>query len=136
MADDFDDLDFEDVNGGVDTIEENYYEDILLGTEPEITKEAAEWEDCITRLEKHCYKSWICIPHVEEEPDPPKLLLEIHEVSKCSDEKFFEWLKIAWPPTKNMDHKAGDYSKDTSRDAAINSVVGLHQVVRFPIQRQ
>lgn len=140
MTDKFDDIDFEDINGGTDTVEDDdYYKEMVLVSDEEVkmTQEAIEWEDCITRLEKHCYKSWICIPHVKEvESGPPKLFLEIHEATKCDKDKFFEWLKIAWPPTKDMKHEASDYEKDTDRNTAINTVVGLHQIVQFPMDKQ
>ena len=141
MSNKFDDMDFNEISGGVETVQEkdNYYKEMVVVSENELqmTQETIEWEDCITRLEKHCYKSWICIPHTSKDiSGNPKLLLEIHETSKCTDEKFFKWLNIVWPPSKDMKHKAGDYSTDSNKSTAINSVVGLHQLVHFPMDKQ
>ena len=101
-----------------------------------MTQEAIEWENCITRMEKHCMKSWICIPHIEETEGKARLFLEVHEVDKCTSDTFFKWLNTVWPPCRDMKHSPSDYDKGTYRYNAITNVVGFHQLLQFPSNKK
>ena len=126
MCHDLDDLDMEDIRGGVQGSE-------LSAKRRKKATPEDDWKACLGRMDRHCEKNWICIPSVEQDNNGElKLRVEIQELSTCSTEAFFIWLHKVYPAAKNLKHKPADYAKFESKLNAFLAIISIMKGMQFP----
>lgn len=90
----------------------------------ELTPEEEEWAAVIQRLEKHCLKTWICIPSNKAGQ------FIIKDLDNCTGYQFMRWAEFMWPTTKNR-HTATDYERRDIRQKCFNSIFNLRQSLKM-----
>jgi len=126
----FDDKDFEmeDIQGEV--TDEN---EVIVVLEPpqEPNNEETEWDKCVARLEKHCEKTWVCVPYRHLAHSERRQWV-IADIETCSGELFFIWLCHIFPVAKTLKHKPADYDILDHRHKAFYNVINQLKMLEFP----
>lgn len=118
---DFNDLDLDEIMGGIKSEENVIYMDAEL---PGEKTEAEVWADCLKRMDKHTEKMWITVKYGN--------CLYTYDAYTCSDEIFFDWIGQVWPPSKKLEHKASQYNTPDIRLRTLINIAGLHKTMQFP----
>ena len=84
-----------------------------------LQNKTTEWQDCLSRLEQHTDKTWICTPVIFN----GKFSLKIRDLANCSVEDFIEWINYIWPPSQQYEHNLSDYDNEYARNRSFLSII-------------
>lgn len=121
MKNSFDDLDLdlEELNGGLESIEKT--EEKQESAPAELAKDS--YEEVLRSLRLQCKKTWIGYPVVVD----GQLKIVTREIAEATNEEFMAWVEYTWPPSKDSGHKAKEYEGTSVREETVRLLCGMYQ---------
>lgn len=88
-----------------------------------------EYMMVLARLRKNTDKNWLCLPVVSAEGP---LQLVIRELKTVDGETFLEWMKYAYPYSRELGFKAEDCDEYSYRKQIYDNVIANAGMFKFP----